>query len=81
MNVSSIIFTAFEKHLLFRKLCIIYILVYMWVITDPTIQLAKFLASSGYTGTENSLVIGAVFGLPLAVIGYMFKLYTTARNT
>ena len=53
----------------------------MWVITDPTIQLAKFLASSGYTGTENSLVIGAVFGLPLAVIGYMFKLYTTARNT
>ncbi len=77
----SSLLIAFKEHLLFRKLCIVYILIYMWAFTTPTIDLAIALADNGYSGTDNALVIGAVFGLPLGIIGYLFKLYSTARKT
>jgi len=78
--VGTMVSRAFEKHLLFRKLCIAYVLVYMWAFTLPTMELAVTLAEHAYSGTENALVIGAVLGLPLGVIGYLFKLYSESRN-
>jgi hypothetical protein len=70
----------FEKHFLFRRLAVVWMLGLM---TWAVIETLMWALSSQRTGTDIALIVGAVNGSLMlfqgAVTGIIFKFYNDAR--
>lgn len=70
----------FENHFLFRRLSMVFM---MWFAYDLTIRSFEFsvtFGGLGYSAVAISAILAAIQVIPLALMGYAFKIYKDSRK-
>ena len=70
----------FENKMLFRRILMMLIMAYMFMASHEAYLFAMKAIDRSFSATEVSVVIVAMNGLPLALIGYLYRFYSKDRQ-
>jgi hypothetical protein len=68
------------RHMLFRRLSVIIIMAYVWMVTSQSFEFVRASIERGIASGEIVAILASVVTFPTAVIGYVFKVYSGARS-
>ncbi|WP_218143987.1 hypothetical protein, partial [Nitrosomonas marina] len=70
----------FENKMLFRRIFMIVIMGYLFMASHESFLFAMKALDSDFTATEVATVIASKDGLPLALLGYLYRYYSKDRQ-